>query len=203
MRVCPSVGSSIFRPSVSPFFSNREIDISDKSNKPANLQIWQIWQNLTKSDKSLCNSFLVPYFRHIFVRTNMFFNVSRYFNHKQNKIGPLMWGLSVIKQYIKPLHFYNNPVKLRAMPERAAWQRLSALIFLEQVINSGKQTGAANVKKVMTLIAPYPSFYFSFFLSSSLILTFIPGFDGRSALLSFPPPCFLCPPAFSYFQLEL
>ena len=71
--VRPSVGRSVRGPSVvSRFFLNREIDISDNSNKPANLQIWQIWQNLTKSDKSLCNSFLDPYFRRIFVQTNLF-----------------------------------------------------------------------------------------------------------------------------------
>ena len=46
--------------------------IAEIARKPANLT------NLTesdKSDKSLCNSILVPYFRRIFVQTNLLFSL--------------------------------------------------------------------------------------------------------------------------------
>ena len=62
-----SVGPSVVPSFRHAFFLNAEIDKSDKSeqsNTPANLT------NLTKF---LCNSILVPYFRRIFVRTNLFF----------------------------------------------------------------------------------------------------------------------------------
>ena len=58
------------RRSVGPSVRLAEIDKSDKSDKskPENLT------NLTKSDKSLCNSILVPSFGRIFVQTNLFCN---------------------------------------------------------------------------------------------------------------------------------
>ena len=71
-RVCPSISQSVgpsVGPSVSRFFLITEIGKSDKS-KPENLT------NLTKSDKSLCNSILVPSFGRIFVRTNLLETIS-------------------------------------------------------------------------------------------------------------------------------
>ena len=65
-----SFGPSV-RPWVSRFFGSRKLtNLTYLTNL-----IPAILTNLTesyKSDKSLCNSILVPYFRRIFVRTNLF-----------------------------------------------------------------------------------------------------------------------------------
>ena len=63
--VCPSVHLSV-RPSVrlSRVFSCVFWHLTN-----LNLQIWQIWQNLT----NICNSILVPSFEHIFVQTSFFY----------------------------------------------------------------------------------------------------------------------------------
>ena len=80
-----SFGPSV-RPWVSRFFGSRKLtNLTYLTNL-----IPAILTNLTesyKSDKSLCNSILVPYFRRIFVRTNLFIDTFLYRPSKPCGIG--------------------------------------------------------------------------------------------------------------------